>query len=371
MSEAPQGFEPSIKQRIVGLDELRGMGVIAVLITHYFNLAQYSFFKTFSPGGIFVDLFFVISGFLIGKILLESRGEQDFFRRFYVRRIFRVLPLYCVVVLSAILIVAWMNPSHLRSAPFYLTFTQNWLYDVYRPTDNLVGESFRPIPGLGPLWSLAVEEQFYAIMPLMIAFCSKRYLIVLLGLLSIVGLGLDYQAAVPPEPVEGSAWYYWVYYSYSRLTHFKMHYLAMGVLLNFPSRWRYFLPIMAFGLGMIWWSDRWYLLLTWFVTLGMLIVMELALYRQICVRQGQVAWCGLLCFGSYVLHLPILLCFRPMWRSLGLPEWGHGLGFFPYFAICLTVAWLSFRYFEIPMQRLRRRYEKRAEVVSPVDREHS
>lgn len=354
---ASLGVESSIKQRIEGLDELRGLGVFAVLISHYFQLSNTLWFRVFSPGAIFVDLFFVISGFLIGKILIESRGQPFYFQRFYVRRAFRILPLYLVVVLLGIAIACARNPNYFRSAPFYLTFTQNWLFDPYRPMDNLVGDQYVPIPGLGPLWSLAVEEQFYFVMPLLVACFSRRLLPWLLGAMAITGILLDFQAALPPEPIENAPWLYWVYYSYSRLTQFKLHFLAMGVLFNFPQRWWFFLATLFIGLGLIVWTEKWYLALTWLIILALLIVLELAIYRQRCIRQKQLAWCGLLCFGVYVIHMPILIAFRSIWNRLALAAWGELLGFVCFTIICLMVATISFYGFELPIQRRRKRFE--------------
>jgi peptidoglycan/LPS O-acetylase OafA/YrhL len=110
-----------------------------------------------------VDLFFVLSGFLIGGILLDHRTSSTFFKTFYVRRALRILPLY-FVVLAIFLSQGEGGTSLLR----YLTFTQNFAW-------SSAGQFGKP-DSLGITWSLAVEEQFYLFAPLLIAVVPQRLL---------------------------------------------------------------------------------------------------------------------------------------------------------------------------------------------------
>ena len=101
-----------------------------------------------------VNLFFVLSGFLITSILLESRGGPHYFRNFYARRALRIWPVYVLVLVVCYLNAPWfIGPSvweAIRTAPWwaYLLFLQN-LFHLALP------------PSLGPTWSLAIEEQYY------------------------------------------------------------------------------------------------------------------------------------------------------------------------------------------------------------------
>jgi peptidoglycan/LPS O-acetylase OafA/YrhL len=104
-----------------------------------------------SPGWLGVNLFFVLSGFLITGILLESRGSSNYWRSFYTRRALRILPLYLVVLL----ILRFY--SHLDWT--YLLFCLLYLANF---TDGLRGEHY------GALWTLAVEEQFYLVWPFLV-----------------------------------------------------------------------------------------------------------------------------------------------------------------------------------------------------------
>src|SRR6267154_5704105 len=129
--------------RITELDGLRGMAVIFVILYHYFvNLAPaapgptLSFFRAwFQMGWCGVDLFFVLSGFLIGGILLDARESPRYFQTFYSRRFHRILPLYYIWIGAYFLIAFTLLPHSSGSfkiepekwtiVPTYIFFVQN------------------------------------------------------------------------------------------------------------------------------------------------------------------------------------------------------------------------------------------------------
>jgi len=125
-----------------------------------------------------VDLFFVLSGFLIGGILLDHRDSPNYFKTFYLRRAYRILPLYFLVVTLCWIVFQLSNrgwtpfgridlfPGTLPWWSFF-TFTQNLVVAV-------VGGSSRG--GLGVTWSLAIEEQFYLTLPFVIRRVSRKNL---------------------------------------------------------------------------------------------------------------------------------------------------------------------------------------------------
>ena len=118
-------------------------------------------------GWIGVDLFFVLSGYLIGSILMENRGAPAYFRTFYIRRFCRILPLYLVVVVGCYIVHQLFIRTPGPPLYQYLTFTQNfWM---------AVAGQF----GIGLLavtWSLAVEEQFYVLLPPLVRFTPPKRL---------------------------------------------------------------------------------------------------------------------------------------------------------------------------------------------------
>lgn len=161
-------------ERIPALDGLRGVAILLVFLRHSIagtptNSPVWS--RVLEPLRLTwsgVDLFFVLSGFLIGGILLDARRSPRYFHTFYIRRAFRILPLY--LVFMALYLARHLPISSLKGVfgetshlqlPWvsFLTFTQNfWMVTL---------GWFGPMT-IAPTWSLAVEEQFYLTIPIMI-----------------------------------------------------------------------------------------------------------------------------------------------------------------------------------------------------------
>src|SRR5208337_4752254 len=135
----------SSSKRIPELDGLRGLAILLVILCHYFSGDQsagfgffaHYFLRALAFGWSGVDLFFVLSGFLIGGILLESRNSPSYFRTFYLRRIHRIVPIYYCWILIYLLgfgAVYFFKPNtgvqaeDLRSLPLYFVFLQNFIY---------------------------------------------------------------------------------------------------------------------------------------------------------------------------------------------------------------------------------------------------
>ena len=170
-------------KRIPELDGLRGLAILLVLAVHVTQILPLPY--VLMTGWCGVNLFFVLSGFLIGGILLDKRPSVTFLRDFYQRRARRILPLYLAIL--TVLAVLWLlgetdesaNWARLaigRPMPWrvYLTFTHNFWIPVGGWA--VFGNHF---------WSLAVEEQFYLALPLIVWLTPRRHLMrvcVLIGL---------------------------------------------------------------------------------------------------------------------------------------------------------------------------------------------
>lgn len=155
------------------LQGLRGLAVLAVVFYHCNpRLAGTWLYSASLWGWAGVNLFFVLSGFLITSILLESREKPRYFRNFYGRRVLRIWPVYVLVLLVVYLEAPWfIGPpvwQAIRTAPWwaYVFFIQN-LFHINLP------------PALGPTWSLAIEEQYYFIWAPLVRVLKRPWMLVL------------------------------------------------------------------------------------------------------------------------------------------------------------------------------------------------
>jgi peptidoglycan/LPS O-acetylase OafA/YrhL len=167
--------------RLPALDGLRGIAIALVTGFHFLRDPGGAVTNTVSlvasAGWIGVDLFFVISGFLITGILLEAKGSPRYYRNFYVRRALRILPLYYGFLLFLLLlprqsdVAAALNVTFfLHHQPWFWTHATNWLL----ASDAGRGSA---AAGYGALWSLALEEQFYLVWPAVVATVSESALL--------------------------------------------------------------------------------------------------------------------------------------------------------------------------------------------------
>jgi peptidoglycan/LPS O-acetylase OafA/YrhL len=182
---------------MVQLDGLRAVAVLAVIIAHFPPVAS-RYFSRLPLGELGVQLFFVLSGFLITSILLECRDLVDgtgqtarfALRQFYARRFLRIFPLYY----TTLAVGAALGLDHIRtSLPYSLLYLSN-IYSIV--TKGHEGHA-------GHFWTLAVEEQFYLIWPWIILFTPRRKLVPVVSVTVLLGpvyrvlttaLGLEWHA---------------------------------------------------------------------------------------------------------------------------------------------------------------------------------
>jgi peptidoglycan/LPS O-acetylase OafA/YrhL len=178
---------------VPALDGVRGIAVVLVILYHTmsglgdpatlhllpgFDAAVFRLAMSAWSG---VDLFFVLSGFLITGILVDSRGRPGYFRNFMMRRALRILPLYAaflVIVLAVLPALGIIEASRVaeprRNLPWLATMLQNVL---------IARDGWAAVPEVGHLWSIAIEEQFYLAWPLVVALVAParlRWLLVAL-----------------------------------------------------------------------------------------------------------------------------------------------------------------------------------------------
>lgn len=164
--------EPILRRQMPELDSIRGIAILAVVIYHGFywqvNLTHFARWQSILltlawPGRLGVNLFFVLSGFLITGLLLDSKSKPDYYKRFYVRRALRIFPAY-LAILFVLAAVRYAPVSFLALSLAYLS--------------NLT-----PLFGVAiaypVLWSLAVEEHFYFVWPAVVRKFSRHALLAL------------------------------------------------------------------------------------------------------------------------------------------------------------------------------------------------
>jgi len=156
------------------IDGLRAFAVLAVVLLHFrYGVAREALWdslhlnKLAGSGFAGVDLFFVISGFLITGILLDSKGAPGYFRNFYIRRALRIWPLYYAIVVFVLFVYPRLDP---RGGLWHPTAHWYW-YAFYLQNFKYKALGSRLI---AVTWSLAVEEQFYITWPFVVLLLSRR-----------------------------------------------------------------------------------------------------------------------------------------------------------------------------------------------------
>ncbi|MEZ6143200.1 MAG: acyltransferase [Zavarzinella sp.] len=343
------------------LDGLRFISIVAVV---GFHVEPELLFGLFKRGFLGVDLFFVISGFLITTLLLREQqtAGKISLRQFYIRRTLRIFPLYYAILFGLIVLLLLLAaigkspsfaPSFWHYLPYNLTFLANWVIQ----------------PGLlNTLWSLATEEQFYLVCPLMLKYLP-RWLTVVLLTLFLVGNQL----------VNFGVLDYWIYTEWDApptLYILQCTYtpLILGVFLGFalhhPGGYRVFqyLTVGRFG-SMVWLATLYALMilcpsdLSGWPRLSIQLVMMLLVAASVrderhhlshLLRWGPVVYVGKISYGIYLLHLFSMAVASRLLQKL---EWETaGLQTALTLLLSIVAAGISFRYLEQPFLKLRTRF---------------
>lgn len=324
-----------------------------------------------------VDLFFVLSGFLITGILLDSKGSDHYFRNFYARRALRIWPLYYVILLLAFVVTPLLVPSTKQEAgvwPAFVFYVQN-IALVHRDTYPF---------GLGATWSLAVEEQFYLTWPLLVFLLKRRTLAIVSLSLAVVSLCLrmlfHFQGAAPG---------FVHFFTLSRLDAIALGTLA-ALWLRSPNctlaRWRSrAYQFLALGLtGVI--AARIlmhrnsstlgyaFLAIAFTGLLGASLISDARtslLGRALSAR--WLRYIGKISYGIYLLHYPIFLLWARLIASESLlpsnPAARNLLAFVGQMFLVVLVASISWNLLERPMLRLKEWFPSGSEMHWPATHE--
>jgi peptidoglycan/LPS O-acetylase OafA/YrhL len=184
----PSSEKNQPRSRFAPLDGLRGIAILVVMVLHFFGSEVTSInhkewyvqwvMAYVRSGWMGVDLFFALSGYLITKDLVQTKTSRYYFRQFYIKRSCRIFPLYYSVLLLVLTSTSILLPyiASFRFAALDDVRSTQWLHWIYASNIAIL---FNPKIHLGPFghfWSLAVEEHFYLLWPLLIYFIPARSL---------------------------------------------------------------------------------------------------------------------------------------------------------------------------------------------------
>jgi peptidoglycan/LPS O-acetylase OafA/YrhL len=364
--------------RVPALDGLRGVAILLVMVYHQTLLVgetpvdRFVGFWTLS-GWIGVDLFFVLSGFLITGILLDAKGKGHYFRNFYARRVLRIFPLYYAVVAFSLLILPRLpiwNPERLGRISgdeiFYWTYLSNVSIALHSAFRHGI---------LDISWSLAIEEQFYLIWPLLVLVLSHRRLTQLC--VALIATALAWRAAMLLAGVPPIAIYV--------LTPGRLDPLMVGALIALAVRGTFFTrlsrrarPVLLASAGVLVviaiasggfdpyapaMQVAGYTALA--VLFGAILVITLTTAPRVLQQPILIAF-GKYSYALYLFHLPIRAVIRDRFYGpeqfltiVGSPLAGQVVFYLLATAAAFVAAWLSWHLYERHFIALKRYFEPR------------
>jgi peptidoglycan/LPS O-acetylase OafA/YrhL len=348
MTESISNDKPD---RIVELDAIRGLAAVAVMIFHSR--------RDFWFGSTGVDLFFVLSGYLISEIILQNRHRRGFLRTFFARRALRILPIYYFVVISVFLFNSYLNhPRSTNGYFYYLFYLQNTphYWGCVPPTIGLP---------LGHTWTLAIEEQFYLLWPFVVCLLAPARLLWVCVCMVLFSGGARFEGL----------------HSGTLLGH--MDGLALGAILAcLRTRWQWARSWSAsLGYFAIAGSFAAIYFIVWHVraaecletakafrgNAGLLII-SVAYFGLIgglssaagargtaVLRQRWLTGLGTISYGLYLYHVVVYAAFDSFFKTNGRHDDCWWLGAFK-IAVSVGVACLSWHFIEKPILKLKNRF---------------
>ena len=298
------------------LQGLRGLAVLAVVIYHcHPRLEGTPFHYASLWGWAGVNLFFVLSGFLITSILLQSRSKQHYFRNFYGRRALRIWPVYVLLLVVVYLSAPWfIGPTiaaAVKAAPWlaYIFFVQN-LFHLAMPS------------AIGPTWSLCIEEQYYFLWAPLVRFSHRTW-----------ALAVVLATALIASPILRLLNLRWM-----TLTHTLIHLdgIALGSLLalglyavNLSRRGWLWIGLGAMVVGF--WATATIAGGTAFLDSALAVGFAGAVLTAIAstgaqnplnamLRRGPLAFYGRISYGLYMAHITIFIYFG--WFDARMDRYG-------------------------------------------------
>jgi len=354
--------------RISELDGLRGIAILLVLVFHYTPKSGPLFFfaHLFQVGWIGVDLFFVLSGYLITGILVDSVGHAHYYRNFIVRRCLRIFPLYYACMVLYCILTFYPATVHVKQ---FLNWGAWWYLGYVGNVKGFLEGAWPAVAILTPLWSLQVEEQFYLSFPLVVWVLRRETLAKVLAgsIVAALVLRIVLTLAMPANKLGTYI-----------LMPCRMDALAMGGWIavtrrdapyRLQGRWIGWMTALSAATFVC--ICALYTTYPWsgamrtigFSALDLAfagVVVMLVAWRQrfllaLC-RNRFLVWLGTISYGLYLLHVPAELIGSRLASYVVKLAPSGSAELFVSLATAFSMAWISWTVFESPVLKLKDRF---------------
>jgi len=315
---------PSTRRHIPALDGLRGLAIVLVFL-HHIGWAIEQAVPGFDPGKLLlksmwcgVDLFLVLSGFLITGILVDTRERKGYFRVFYARRTIRVFPLYFGVLALLFLV---LRPVLSGRADYDRLVGEQWWFWLYLQNWRMGLWGWVDWEYVNHLWYVALDQQFYLVWPLVVYLTPRRHLlaVICVGAAS----GLAWRVGLSQTNVSDMACYLWTPCRVDSL----LLGAALAVLVRSPSGIRAVLAcrkwtlaasaaaLAGWGLYAGWWNPMGPRFRVFGFSLLAVFFASVLSYCVLAERRSAIVkllearglrWLGQISYGLYVVHFPVI-----------------------------------------------------------------